>query len=158
MALTCTFCGHSHIYGQSEIQEHLYDTVLSLVHEGYTCFFVGNYGEFDRLSAAACLKAKGSNPEIEVCLVVPYYQPHIDNLQREYYDKFDSTIVPPLENTPYRFRILKANQWMVDQADTVVAYVNTNYGGAVKTLQYAVKKSKRIINLSEVCTQAQFVK
>lgn len=148
--MTCTFCGHSHMYGQPALQEYLYDTVLSLVDEGHSCFLIGHYGEFDRLSAAACLKAKVIHPDIEVSLVLPYYKPHIDDLEREYYDKFDDIIVPPLEDTPYRFRIVKANQYMVNESDTVVAYVNTAYGGAVKTLKYAERQSKRIINLASM--------
>ena len=37
---------------------------------------------------------------------------------------------------------------MVDQADTVIAYVRYD-GGAAKTLAYAKRKQKNIINLAE---------
>ena len=38
---------------------------------------------------------------------------------------------------------------MVDQADLIIAYVDHPYGGAYKTLEYAKKKQKNIINLAE---------
>ena len=37
---------------------------------------------------------------------------------------------------------------MVDQADVVVAYVDHDWGGAAKTLERAVSKKKRIINIA----------
>ncbi len=37
---------------------------------------------------------------------------------------------------------------MIEIADLVVAYVDHEWGGAYKTLSYAKKKCKRIINLA----------
>lgn len=38
---------------------------------------------------------------------------------------------------------------MIDQADIVIAYVRTS-GGAAKTMEYAKKKLKNIINLANI--------
>ena len=38
---------------------------------------------------------------------------------------------------------------MVDEADLVIAYVMYSWGGAAKTLEYAKRKKKTIINLAE---------
>lgn len=38
-------------------------------------------------------------------------------------------------------------KYMVDRAETVIAYVNTPIGGAAKTLAYAKRKKKRIFYL-----------
>ena len=37
---------------------------------------------------------------------------------------------------------------MVDSADLVIAYVQYSWGGAAKTLEYAKRKKKTIINLA----------
>ena len=37
---------------------------------------------------------------------------------------------------------------MVEEADLVIAYVMYSWGGAVKTLEYAKRKKKTIINLA----------
>lgn len=146
---TCTFCGHGKIYDPYEkIMTATQQIVSDLIRkEGYNCFFVGNYGQFDRLAASVCLLLRQVYPSIRVILVVPYYQPKLDECERDYRIRFDDVIVPALENTPYPYRIVRANAYMVDCADTLIAYVNTPTGGAAKTLAYAKQKKKRIIRI-----------
>lgn len=61
---------------------------------------------------------------------------------------FDDTIYPNIENVPPRFAIIKRNEWMVNNSDFLIAYVENRFGGARKTLQYAEKKKNiKIINL-----------
>ena len=71
----------------------------------------------------------------------------LDSYEKEYRARFDDVIVPALEDVPYQYRIVRANEYMVDRADTIVAYVNTPIGGAAKTLAYAERKKKRIIRI-----------
>lgn len=122
------------------------EIVRGLIEKGADSFLIGDYGDFDAVAASVCLALKREYPNIEVCLVLPYYRPHIDDYTQQRYNRFDSIITPPLEDTPYRYRIVKANQFMVDQSDIVISYVRSS-GGAAKTLQYAIRKTKRIINL-----------
>ena len=69
-------------------------------------------------------------------------------VNREYCTElYDDTTYPPLEDVPMKFAISKRNEWMVDQADAVVAYVTHGWGGAAATLQYAERKNKRIIRV-----------
>ena len=78
---------------------------------------------------------------IRSTLVIPY-------LNREYNTElYDNTPYPPLEDVPMKFAISRRNEWMVDQADVVVAYVTHGWGGAAATLQYAERKNKRIIRV-----------
>ncbi|MEG1529959.1 MAG: hypothetical protein RR405_06335, partial [Clostridia bacterium] len=53
---------------------------------------------------------------------------------------YDEIIYPELEEVPYKFAISKRNEWMVDNADLVIAFVNHHFGGAYSTLQYAKRK------------------
>jgi len=148
---TCIFCGHSRLYRQTEfIKEKCLTVVEKIIVSGSTdSFLIGNYGDFDSIAASVCLNLKKKYPQITVSLVVPYYRPHLDDYDRERYARFDSVITPGLEEVPYRYRVLKANEYMVDQADTVIAYVKYD-GGAAKTLAYAKrhKHKKHIINLA----------
>lgn len=43
---------------------------------------------------------------------------------------------------------LKRSKWVVKEADLVIAYVTYYWGGAAKTLEYAKRKKKTIINLA----------
>ena len=62
---------------------------------------------------------------------------------------YDEIAYPPLENIPPRLAIIKRNEWMIDKADIIIAYVEYSYGGAYKAFEYAGKKQKRIFNLAE---------
>lgn len=146
--MTVCFCGYSKLYSKyGLVKEKCYEVVKNQILEGADSFLVGDYGDFDAIAASVCLALKKEYPKIEVCLVLPYYRPHIDDYTQQRYNRFDSIITPPLEDTPYRYRIIKANEYMVDQADTVMAYVRSS-GGAAKTTEYALKRDKNVINLA----------
>ena len=73
-------------------------------------------------------------------MVLPYLDRTVDTAN------YDGTFYPPLEKVPRRFAISKRNEYMVNEADIVVAYVTHDWGGAAKTLAYARRKQKEIIN------------
>lgn len=52
-----------------------------------------------------------------------------------------------IEKTPKKYAIDFRNRWMLDKADTVVAYVTHGWGGAAKFVQLAERKKKTVINL-----------
>ena len=58
---------------------------------------------------------------------------------------YDYSLYPSLESVPKRYAILKRNEIMVNEADVVVAYVLHDWGGAAKTLGYAMRKRKTVI-------------
>lgn len=56
---------------------------------------------------------------------------------------------PQLEGVPRRFAISKRNEFMVEHADIVVAYVTHDWGGAAKMLEFARRRKKEIINYGD---------
>ena len=62
---------------------------------------------------------------------------------------YDDILYPPIETAPYRLAIVKRNEWMVEQADLVIAFVTHSWGGAAQTFQFAEKKQKKIILLHQ---------
>ena len=142
--MTVTFCGHSHVNDADELNVWL-DTVLDLlVSEGADRFYLGGYGDFDRFAAEAVKAKKEERPDIEMVLVTAYLSRQADG---EFYDYM---IYPTLKDVTQRSAIPKRNEWMVDSADVVVAYVTHEWGGAAKTLEYARRCSKRVILYPEL--------
>ena len=136
-----TFCGHKEIADTSTVRVAVDETLRGLVAEGADYFLLGGYGGFDSLAAHAEYDLKRDNPQIHSTLVIPY-------LNRNYDTKlYDDTTYPPLEGVPLKYAISKRNEWMVDQADVVVAYVQHSWGGAAATLRYAESKHTRIIRI-----------
>lgn len=134
-----TFCGHAEIASTDNVHSWLQDVLVSLISDGADTFYLGGYGAFDSLAFTVLKNLKKTYPHIRIVLVLAYLNRNIDA------SGYDVTLYPALEKTPPRFAISKRNEKMVDMADTVVAYVTHNWGGAAKTLQYAERKKKNVL-------------
>lgn len=136
--MTVTFCGHSQISDQDKISKWLDMLLPSLIEGGAETFYLGDYGDFDRLAAAAVRRQKAVYPFIESVLVLPYLDKKFDAAA------YDSTTYPPLEKVPPRYAIVRRNQWMVCESDVLISGVTHSWGGAAKTLDFARSKGKVI--------------
>lgn len=115
-----------------EVEHHI-------VEYGVTEFIVGHYGGFDRMAAKAVIAAKVQHPKITLSMLIPYHpaEQHIDIPAG-----FDNTFYPPgMENIPRKFAIIRANRYMVDHVDCLIAYVWHPASNARNLVEYAKQKS-----------------
>ncbi len=146
--MVITFCGHSNCLFSDEEKEKLKQLLINVIRKNPTCkFYLGGYGDFDSLCLRTLRELKTDFPDIELLFITPYLDNNYSKLQLAKYF-FDDVIFPPIENVPRKFAISKRNEWMVDSADLVIAYVKYSWGGAAKTLEYAKRKKKQIINFA----------
>ena len=143
------FCGHRRMDNKKETERWLVKTCGQLIAEGADTFYLGGYGEFDALAAQIARKLRTNHGGLKVVLVIPYLNRNADTAG------YNEIVYPPLEAVPLRFAISRRNEWMVEQADVVVSYVTHDWGGAYKTMEYARKKHKRIINYSSICREKE---
>ena len=114
MGHTCFFIGHR------ETSDSIFPALVQAVERhvteyGVTEFIVGHYGNFDRLAARAVLKAKEHHPE-----------------------GFDGTFYPPgMERVPKRAAIVRANRYMADHCDFLIAYAWHPASNARELVDYA---------------------
>ena len=143
-----TFCGHSNCLFFDEEKEKLKQLLIKEIRKNPTCkFYLGGYGDFDSLCLWTLRELKAACPDIELLFITPYLDNNYSKLQlAKYY--YDDVIFPPIESVPRKFAISKRNEWMVDSANLVIAYVKYSWGGAAKTLEYAKRRKKEIINLT----------
>ena len=147
--MTITFFGHSNCLFNNDVKEQLKNILLDEIIKNPTCkFYLGGYGDFDGLCLRMLKELKNGFPEIELIFITPYLDKNYSKLEFAK-NHYDDVIFPPLENVPRKFAILKRNEWMVEEADLVIAYVKYSWGGAAKALEYAKRKKKRIINLAK---------
>ena len=146
--MTITFCGHSNCLFSDEEKKKLKQLLIKEIRKNPTCkFYLGGYGDFDGLCLRTLRVLKKEFQDIELIFITPYIDKNYSKLElAKYY--YDDVIFPPIENVPRKFAILKRNEWMVDSAELVIAYVKYSWGGAAKTLEYAKRKKKQIINLA----------
>lgn len=134
------FCGHREIHDRAAVTAWLVQTCEKLIEEGAAEFFLGGYGEFDLLTLRVLKEMKAAHPQIRLILVHAYLN------SKKTAAGCDETIYPPLERVPQRLAIIKRNEWCVERADAVVAYVMHGWGSSAKTLEYARRKKKQIIS------------
>lgn len=147
--MTITFCGHSNFSFDNTVKEKLRELLLQEIRKNPACkFYLGGYGDFDSLCLNILKELKIQFPNIESLFITPYLDDNYSKLEtaKLYYD---GIIYPPLENVPRRFCISKRNEWMVNEADLVIAFVKYSWGGAAKTLEYAKRKKVDFFNLAE---------
>ncbi len=134
-----TFCGHSNVRDVDHVREWLSDTLEQFLYNERVICYLGGYGGFDRLAASVVRQKQKTNPTLQAVLILPYLNKNYDE------SEYDDTLFPPLESVPPRYAISKRNEWMVAQADAVIAYVTHNWGGAAKTLKYARSTKKTVV-------------
>ena len=144
------FIGHRYIEGQYHLQDRIEDIIREKLHtKEYVELYVGRNGDFDISVASATKRAQEAlgHQNSSLILLQPY--PMKDD---PYYERFYDEIWYPIDSKIHpKAAITKRNQWMIDNADLLVAYVEPDRkGGALTTLKYAQKQGIEIINLAEV--------
>lgn len=149
----CFFIGHREV--SEEIYPVLYTAVEKhIVRCGVTEFIVGHYGTFDCLAARAVKEVKKYYPEIKLILLLPY---HPADRPISAANGFDGTLYPPgMEKSPHKVAIVKANRYMVDHADYLIAYAWHSASNAMKLLKYARQREKRgLLEITEISCIAE---
>ena len=131
---SCFFIGHREasetIYAElrASVEQHI-------VEFGVREFIVGHYGGFDRLAARAVTEAKKIHPEVTLTLLLPY---HPAERPMAVPEGFDGTYYPPdMERVPHRVAIVRANRYMVDHVDYLLAYAWHPGSNARELVEYA---------------------
>lgn len=149
---TVSFFGHRSIEQASEIDNRLEKLLHDLImQKEYVEFLIGRDGEFDLLASAAIKRAVREHGygNTHFTLVLPYMKAEYRDNEKEYLGYYDEVEVcaESAEAHP-KSAILVRNRTLVDRSDLVVCCIQHKRGGAYKTIQYAEKQGKRIINLA----------
>ena len=151
--MTISFAGHSRVSFADKIKIALKEQLKRLLPKNeITVCYLGGYGDFDRLCASACREIKQEYGNIELVYVSPYMTPSEQEKVKQLLDagRYDLSVYPPIEDVPPKFAIIKRNEWMMMNADVVLAYVNHSSGGAYRSLRFAKVKKKRVINIHDL--------
>ena len=147
---SCFFIGHRE--ADERLLPRLELVIDRLIQEDRVrYFYVGGYGGFDRIAAAAVKRVKQKYPDITLMHVLPY---HPAERPTEAPAGFDGTYHPEgLENTPRRYAIVRTNQIMVDTCDWLVCYVRHGASNSRNLLEYAGRRKEKgliqIINIGK---------
>lgn len=150
---TVAFFGHRYIDNMLAVEERLEEIIRSLMRDKeYVDFVVGRNGDFDQYVSSTVLRCKKNyrDDNSSLVLVLPYASAEYANNQdyyEEYYDDIEVSFEASKAHPKAAIQI--RNREMVDRADLIVCYIERKNGGAYKTIQYAEKIGKPIINIAE---------
>ena len=141
------FIGHREIYGQYRLEDRIEQIIREKLRENeYVELYVGRNGDFDISVASAAKRAQEALGHHNSSLIL--LQPYPMKGDPDYARFYDEIAYPVDPKTHPKAAITKRNQWMIDHADLLVAYVEDGRkGGALTTLKYAEKKGIKIIHL-----------
>ncbi len=143
------FCGHSSLdmkIDKDKLKESIVKAIEDNAGDSPIVFYLGGYGEFDYLALSCCRQYQKMHEGCKCVFVTPYiHEPYLKLIDKTLYDEI---VYADIERVPYQFAISKRNEWMMQKADLVIAYVKHSWGGAVKTYEYALKKGKKVINFA----------
>lgn len=145
----CSFFGHRDFSIDEDMKTRIKSEIKWAIHEcDITDFLLGGYGKFDYACTAILREIKTEFPYVRSHLVIAYLDKKLTDYDKIYIkENFDSVVYPPIENTPKKFAILKRNEWILDNSEYIIFYVDHSFGGANKMLQRAIKKKKSYVNL-----------
>jgi len=136
--MTCVFFGNKN--AGVGYEEKLICVLKELIEQGVDNFYVGNHGDFDKMVISTLKKLKNEFKHINYAVALAY----LPKDQPEY-----ETVYPiEVSVAPMKFRIDRRNRWMLEQADIVVTYVINIAGNSAKYKEQAIKKGKRVIEIS----------
>ena len=153
--LTCSFTGHREIFFShwSTLPEKLSDTIDALIASGVGKFCSGGAMGFDLIAAEAVIKKRDSGADIKLCMVLPCRDQAArwGYAQREQYE----TVLSLADEVIYlsekydRFCMQQRNIRLVDECDILLSYHVKESGGTAHTVNYAMQKNKKIVNLAD---------
>ena len=144
-----TFCGHSDYLSKPEDKERLLKLIEKVAFGTQVEFYLGGYGNFDSFALKCAKKYKEKHKNTKLVFITPYLDKWLNVREDILKNEYDEIIYPEIENVPKRFAILKRNEWMIDNSDLVVTFVQENSGGAYKAMKYAQSRGVDLVNIGE---------
>ncbi len=135
----CTFFGHRDC--PETVKASLRNAIIELITvRSVDAFYVGNQGQFDFFVKCVLRELVQQYPHIHYTVVLAYL-PGSHNSG----DYSDTMFPEGLETVHPRYAISRRNDWMLDRADYVIAYVTHSWGGAAKYVAKATRQRKTVI-------------
>lgn len=150
---TVAFFGHRYIDNPFKLEDILYRYIRKLLcDKEYVEFLIGRNGEFDQCVAGAVRKAKRNyrDDNSELVLVLPYATAEYLNNEESFEDYYDVIEVSYKASMVHpKSAIQIRNKEMVDRANLIICFIEGTSGGAYKTIEYAKKQNKAVINIAD---------
>lgn len=150
---TVSFFGHREVSQPFLVEERLETIIEDIINnKEYAEFPVGRDGEFDQIVSSVIRRTakKCAFGNTALVLVLPCMRAEYRDNEQSFHDYYDEVEVCTESSTAhFKAAIQIRNRSMIDRSDLVVCCIERKSGGAYKTIQYAKKNNKKILNVAE---------
>lgn len=148
---TVSFFGHRYVEWGTALENRL-DTLLHdlITQREFVDFLIGRDGDFDLLASSVVKRAirNYAYGNTHFTLVLPYIKAEYRDNEKSYLKYYDEVeICSESADAHPKSAIQVRNRNIVDRSDLVICCIQHKSGGAYKTIQYAEKQGKKIVNL-----------
>ena len=154
---TCCFFGHRKINETEELKSKLIEIIEKLIVENSVdTFLFGSKSRFNSLCQETVTELKEKYPHIKR-VYVRAENPYIDESYEAYLlESYEDTYFPKLVLGAGKASYVKRNYEMINKSHYCIVYYDeqnaptTRKSGTKIALDYALKKGKRIINITSI--------
>ena len=151
---TCCFFGHRTINVTEELKKNLIEIIENLILENRVdTFLFGSKSQFNSLCLKTVTELKEKHPHIKRVYVRAEY-PYINDEYKNYLlESYEDTYYPEKILNSGKVVYIKRNFEMIDNSHYCIVYYDeqnaptTRKSGTKIALDYAIKQSKKIINI-----------
>lgn len=164
---TCCFFGHRKISETNNLKTKLYEVIENLIlYDDVNIFLFGSKSQFDTLCREIVSDLKQKHTHIKRIYVRAEYPDINDEYEKYLLEDFEETYYPPKIRNAGKAVYIERNCEMIDKSDICVVYFKNAYlppkrknsknnlfdyqptSGTSLAYQYAVRKKKKIINIT----------
>ena len=145
------FFGHRYVDNIIKVENLLEEQIRKLIDENeYVEFLVGRNGDFDQCVSSSVLRVRKNHRDDNsaLVLVLPYPTAEYLNNKKYFHDYYTDVEISHAASVAHpKSAIQIRNREMVDRADLIICYIESEKGGAWQTVEYAIQQGKAVINL-----------
>lgn len=149
------FTGHRKIPPEElpVVSKRLRDVLVDCINQGYLYFGAGGALGFDTFAAQTVLELKKEYPNIKLILVLPCLEQtngwSVKDIQEYERLKNEADKVVYVLDHYFRGCMQKRNRHLVDNSGLCICYMTECKGGTAYTVDYALKKGLKVVNLTQ---------
>lgn len=153
--MTCAIFGQENFPPEAarEFANVMYILIYRLINVfGFTKFYVDNDGDFSHMAQTTLAKFSSERPDLELRILLSRKdeQPITEKGLIAYY-------LPEYDNYPKKSAISKRNEWLLEHANLILTYVDSNDDECMRWIEKAMALKKTVLNLADGISYLSFL-
>ena len=141
--------GNRFLLNYKVVQARTKKEIEKVILGGCKKFIAGTNGQFEKIALSICCEFQKKYKDIEIEVVeIPAYKPKKKTEEgKTSFEKLDELFFG--DRLDFKKRLYERNRKMIRRCDTLICYVDENYGktSALTAMNYAKRNNKKVINV-----------